>query len=260
MLLDMLARSQESEDKLATERKRALSLLAVIRKQGFAERDPMVEPRSSNTIAAPIMFDERVLATVGMTYFTSALDRTDLVQRYVPLVKGLADNIAANVASLQQLDQAKRHLAESEDAALWSGVTRQMSGHACRAVVVSFRDRPGAHGQPAYLRQLVTRCPVARLHCEPARYRAVVGRQHVAIGVFRQIAFCDALSNAFRHGAFRKRAVLGHHVANIVHSRRAMRARERNHAAERVTATGELFGRGLEQPREGHLRIARRVI
>jgi IclR family mhp operon transcriptional activator len=62
----------------------------------------MVEPRSSNTIATPIMFDERVLATVGMTYFTSALDRTDLVQRYVPLVKGLADNIAASVASLQQ--------------------------------------------------------------------------------------------------------------------------------------------------------------
>jgi IclR family mhp operon transcriptional activator len=36
MLLDMLARSQESEDKLATGRKRALSLLAAIRKQGFA--------------------------------------------------------------------------------------------------------------------------------------------------------------------------------------------------------------------------------
>jgi IclR family mhp operon transcriptional activator len=102
MLLDMLARSQESEDKLATERKRALSLLAAIRKQGFAERDPVVEPRSSGTIAAPIIADDRVLATVGMTYFTSALDRADIVQRYVPLVKGLADNIAASVASLRE--------------------------------------------------------------------------------------------------------------------------------------------------------------
>ena len=46
MLLDMLARSQESEDKLATDRKRALALLATIRKQGYSERDPMVEPRS----------------------------------------------------------------------------------------------------------------------------------------------------------------------------------------------------------------------
>ena len=82
--------------------KRALALLATIRKQGFAERDPMVEPRSSGTIAVPIIVNQRVLATVGMTYFTSALDRADVVQRYVPLVKALADNIAASVSSLQQ--------------------------------------------------------------------------------------------------------------------------------------------------------------
>jgi IclR family mhp operon transcriptional activator len=102
MLLDMLARSHESEDKLATDRKRALALLATIRKQGFAERDPMVEPRSSGTVALPIIVNQRVLATVGMTYFTTALDRADVVQRYVPLVKTLADNIAASVSSLQQ--------------------------------------------------------------------------------------------------------------------------------------------------------------
>jgi IclR family transcriptional regulator, mhp operon transcriptional activator len=102
MLLDMLTRSQEAEDKLATERKRALALLATIRKQGFAERDPMVEPRSSGTIAVPIIVNRRVLATVGMTYFTSALDRADVVLRYVPPVKALADNIAASVSSLQQ--------------------------------------------------------------------------------------------------------------------------------------------------------------
>ena len=46
--------------------------------------------------------NQRVLATVGMTYFTSALDRADVVQRYVPLVKALAGNIAASVSSLQQ--------------------------------------------------------------------------------------------------------------------------------------------------------------
>jgi IclR family mhp operon transcriptional activator len=102
MLLDMLARSQEPEDKPAADRKRALGLLAAIRKLGFAERDPMVEPRSSGTIAVPIIVNRRVLATVGMTYFTSALDRTDVVQRYVPLVQTLADNIAASVSSLQQ--------------------------------------------------------------------------------------------------------------------------------------------------------------
>jgi IclR family mhp operon transcriptional activator len=62
----------------------------------------MVEPRSSGTIAVPIVVNRRVLATVGMTYFMSALDRTVIVRRYVPLVKALADNIAANVSSLQE--------------------------------------------------------------------------------------------------------------------------------------------------------------
>lgn len=102
MLLDMLTRSREPEDQLATERNRALSLLAAIRKQGFAERDQMVEPRSSGTIAVPIIVNRRVLATVGMTYFMSALDRAVIVRRYVPLVKALADNIAASVSSLQE--------------------------------------------------------------------------------------------------------------------------------------------------------------
>jgi IclR family mhp operon transcriptional activator len=98
----MLARSQALEDRLASERKRALSLLAAIRKQGFSERDPFVEPRSSNTIAVPILAGRRVLATVGMTYFTSALDRAEIVRRYVPLVQALAENITASVSSLQQ--------------------------------------------------------------------------------------------------------------------------------------------------------------
>jgi IclR family mhp operon transcriptional activator len=102
MLLDMLARSSEPEDRLAIDRRRALALLTAIRKQGFAERDPAVEPRSSGTIAVPIVNNHRVLATVGMTYFMSAIDRSDVAQRYVPLVKALAGNIAVSVASLRQ--------------------------------------------------------------------------------------------------------------------------------------------------------------
>ncbi len=102
MLLDMLARSPEREDQLAADRRRALALLAAIRKQGFAERDPMVEPRSSGTIAVPIVTNQRVLATAGMTYFMSAVDRSDIVRRYLPLMKALADNIAVSVASLRQ--------------------------------------------------------------------------------------------------------------------------------------------------------------
>jgi IclR family mhp operon transcriptional activator len=101
MLLDLLLRSSDPEDRLVGDRKRTLALLAAIRKQGFAERDPMVEPRSSGTLAVPITDNGKVLATVGMTYFMSAMDKRDLTQRYAPLMQALADNISASVASLR---------------------------------------------------------------------------------------------------------------------------------------------------------------
>jgi hypothetical protein len=41
-------------------------------------------------------------ADVGEHRHESALDRADVVQRYVPLLKSLAGNIAASVPSLQE--------------------------------------------------------------------------------------------------------------------------------------------------------------
>ena len=101
MLLDLLSRSCEPEDQLVGDRRRTQALLASIRKQGFAERDPMVEPRSSGTIAVPVIGNAKVLATVGMTFFMSALDRRDIAQRYAPLIQGLAESISSSVASLR---------------------------------------------------------------------------------------------------------------------------------------------------------------
>jgi IclR family mhp operon transcriptional activator len=101
MLLDMLARSTDPEDALARDRKRALAMLSAIRRQGFAERDRRVQPRSSGTIAVPIRDGERVLATVGMSYFLSALPARE-VPLFAERLTTLADNIAASVAQLKQ--------------------------------------------------------------------------------------------------------------------------------------------------------------
>ena len=67
----------------------------------LAERDPLVEPRSSGTIAVPIVVDERVLATVGMTYFKSAVSQHDIISRYAPLTSALGKNIAKSVSALR---------------------------------------------------------------------------------------------------------------------------------------------------------------
>lgn len=103
MLLDQLAHRPGPEDALATDRRRALALLGSIRKQGFAERDPAVEPKSSDTIAVPVLDDGKVQATVGMTYFVSAVSRSEVRHRYAPLIRTLADNISTSVATLRRI-------------------------------------------------------------------------------------------------------------------------------------------------------------
>ena len=52
------------------------SIVKTVRARGYAQRDPNVEPRSSGTIAVPIMAGNRVLATIGMTWFYSAVPRS----------------------------------------------------------------------------------------------------------------------------------------------------------------------------------------
>src|SRR3569623_2527 len=53
--------------------------------------------QASVTIAVPIVFDDKVLATAGMTYFKSAVRPEEIAARYVPLVAALGRNIATSV-------------------------------------------------------------------------------------------------------------------------------------------------------------------
>jgi len=101
MLLDLLSRSTIDEDQLIGNRAQTLLMLRSIRKQGYAERDRAVDPRSSGTIAIPIMSGDKVLATVGMTYFISAIDRRELLKTFLPSLQTLAENISRSAAALK---------------------------------------------------------------------------------------------------------------------------------------------------------------
>jgi IclR family mhp operon transcriptional activator len=100
ILLQILAASTDPEDAPARRPAALLRSLQPIRAQGFAERDPAVEPRSSSTLAVPVMHGERVLATLGLTYFTSAMKRAQAVELYVPHLRSAAATIARNVDRL----------------------------------------------------------------------------------------------------------------------------------------------------------------
>ena len=102
LLLDMLATSDDPENELARDREAALTLLRMIRRAGFSERSVTVEPKSSSTIAVPVMFGDKVLATVGVSYFTSAVPRAEATARYVGPLQELARNIQASVALLEE--------------------------------------------------------------------------------------------------------------------------------------------------------------
>lgn len=74
--------------------------LRVIEKQGFSERDMGTGYENSNTIAVPIMVRNRVLGTLGITYFRSALKRNDAIKTFLEPLQASADAIARNVETL----------------------------------------------------------------------------------------------------------------------------------------------------------------
>ncbi len=100
VLLASLEASSHPEDAGARNRAACLRMLDVAQRAGYAQRAANVEPRSSSTIAVPIRHGSGVLASVGMTYFKSAVQRRDVAERYVPLLQELARNIEASVANL----------------------------------------------------------------------------------------------------------------------------------------------------------------
>jgi IclR family mhp operon transcriptional activator len=102
LLLDMLAMSDDPEAEVARDRDAAMTMLAMIRRAGFADRSATVEPKSSSTIAVPVMLGRKVLATVGVTFFTSAIPKAEAITRYLPPLKEMARNIQTSVVLLKQ--------------------------------------------------------------------------------------------------------------------------------------------------------------
>jgi IclR family mhp operon transcriptional activator len=69
------------------------------RAAGFAQRDPGVEPRNSDTVAVPIMVKERVAGTLGLTYFRAGASDRDIVE-FVGALQSTAREISAQIERL----------------------------------------------------------------------------------------------------------------------------------------------------------------
>jgi IclR family mhp operon transcriptional activator len=102
ILLRMLAASPDPEDAQPNLDRVVRTIVANTLRQGYALRDPKVEPRSSNTVAVPIMLGEQVAGTLGLSFFRSAVSHRALTEELVPALKQASKEITASMERLQR--------------------------------------------------------------------------------------------------------------------------------------------------------------
>jgi len=85
-------------------------LIGQTQKMEFAERDGSTTSDASSSVAVPIFEygTGKVLATIGMTYYTSAVRRDDVLQRYVPHLKAAAAAISESIARMATALEAEK--------------------------------------------------------------------------------------------------------------------------------------------------------
>jgi IclR family mhp operon transcriptional activator len=98
-LIELLARPHGQADETALDEAAIRAMLAEVRERGYALRDPRVRPESS-TLAVPVFEPPRVAATLGLTWFSSALTVPQAVERFLPPLRQASAEITAALASL----------------------------------------------------------------------------------------------------------------------------------------------------------------
>lgn len=112
LIYRLLSTEQHPDEELMTAPEAVERMIAMTRRQDFAERQRAVKPEASSSVAVPIYQhgSDRVLGTIGLTYYASAVKRTDILDRYVPQLKIAASGISENVSRMQAAMDAEREL------------------------------------------------------------------------------------------------------------------------------------------------------
>ncbi|MGV0816632.1 helix-turn-helix domain-containing protein [Martelella sp. AMO21009] len=85
-------------------------VIRVTQKMRFAERIGVKASEPSSSVAVPIYgHDEgKILATIGMTYYTRAVRREDVLKRYVPQLKAASSAITESIKRMSNALDAER--------------------------------------------------------------------------------------------------------------------------------------------------------
>ena len=98
-LINIVKKSNDSEDLPARDDAAMAAMLQKVREQGLATRDPHVRT-VSNTLAVPILEGSRVVASVGLTFIASAMTQDEAIRRHHHDLVELSAAITRRLASL----------------------------------------------------------------------------------------------------------------------------------------------------------------
>jgi IclR family mhp operon transcriptional activator len=107
IILSLVGQSSDAEDQAAGDLPTIQATLAEVRAQGYALRNPSIRP-ISNTIALPIYEDQRVVASFGLTWFSSALSLQEVRLTLYPALKIATDDISARLIALNKKSHPTR--------------------------------------------------------------------------------------------------------------------------------------------------------
>jgi IclR family mhp operon transcriptional activator len=104
-LLSALSCSSDPVDMMAKHPERADAMIRRIRSDGYAERDPMIQPQATATIAVPVRKGDSVIASLGLTYLPAAISRKAVLDNYLPLLQSAAERTSVNIEKLRRQSQ-----------------------------------------------------------------------------------------------------------------------------------------------------------
>ncbi len=106
--------SDDPENALARDPVALREMIDHVRRAGYAIRDRQVEPRNSNTIAMPIMVGGEVRASIGITYFTSAIRSRAALQQCIDALRVTTERISGEIERLQSTGAEAALISEPE--------------------------------------------------------------------------------------------------------------------------------------------------
>lgn len=110
LALQLLQTTEHPDSEFMTAPSMVERLIQKDRNQGFAERMPLAVPEASSSVAVPIYDPNstKIIATIGLTYYASAVSRRQIVETYVPQLHAASKAITDSITEIKDAFEVER--------------------------------------------------------------------------------------------------------------------------------------------------------